>query len=227
MKNFLTLLILAAIMASCSSSNDVVNNGLFQKRKHRTGYHINGLAHAKGSKSSITKNDLSIEMQIPFDDSVDQEEFEINQETQSKQETEYIEIRNESKREFKSVLKAFKRNKKKDGEIYIHDQGMSETALLESKESKEENDPLMTAAILSLVFAGISLMLITVPLVNIVFGVLALVLGRRAMKSENENVQMMGKIGSIAGLVLTIISVLFTLLFIGYIALIIAFSGGF
>mgnify|MGYP000335774513 FL=1 len=70
-------------------------------------------------------------------------------------------------------------------------------------------------------------MLITVPLVNIVFGVLALVLGRRAMKSENENVQMMGKIGSIAGLVLTIISVLFTLLFIGYIALIIAFSGGF
>jgi hypothetical protein len=227
MKKFLTLLILAAIMVSCSSSNDVVNNGFFQKRKHRTGFHINGLAHAQGSRAAKTKNDLRIEKQIPFDDSVDQEEFEITQEIQSKKETKFFEVKSVSRRKYKSAIKAFKRNKKQDHEFIIHDEAMTERALLESKESKEENDPLMTAAILSLVFAGISLMLITVPLVNIVFGVLALVLGRRAMKSENENVQMMGKIGSIAGLVLTILSVLITLLFIGYIALLVAFSGGF
>ena len=215
MKNFLTLLILAAIMASCSSSNDVVNNGLFQKRKHRTGYHINGLAHAKGSKSSITKNDLSIEMQIPFDDSVDQEEFEITQETQSKQETEYIEIRNESKREFKSVLKAFK---KENRAIEIKNKEIA-SSIIENdlNESLDDTDPFRTAGILSLVFAGLSNILLQLPIVNLVFSGLAIYFGRKARNSDDEDVRTMGQIGSIIGIVTGILGILYILAIAAYI----------
>lgn len=47
------LALVCIIMASCSSSNDVAQNGLFQKRKYRQGFHFNGLS----SKSSIHNSD--------------------------------------------------------------------------------------------------------------------------------------------------------------------------
>ena len=56
MKNFLTLLILAAIMTSCSSSNDVVSKGLFQKRKHLSGIHFNGLMNKNNRNAIVLKN---------------------------------------------------------------------------------------------------------------------------------------------------------------------------
>lgn len=223
MKKQLVFLIMAAILASCSSPNDVVSKGLFQKRKHLSGIHFNGLMNKNNAVVLKSQADQEkSELENPLLSDVEQlKNKELLPERLESEESRF------DKPKRKGVkLRLLKRKKKQYDELYIHDQSTSKTALLESEDSNEGKDPLMTAAILSLIFAGISLMLITVPLVNIVFGVLALVLGRRAMKSENENVQMMVKIVSIAGLVLTILSVLYTLLFIGYIALIIAFSGG-
>ena len=41
MKKIISIAIAAIILASCSTSNDVVSNKLFQKRKYQKGWHVN------------------------------------------------------------------------------------------------------------------------------------------------------------------------------------------
>ena len=51
MNKFIGLILTVLMLSACSSTNDVVNNSLFQKRKHRSGFHFSGLAQ-KGTQHS-------------------------------------------------------------------------------------------------------------------------------------------------------------------------------
>ena len=56
MKNIIIVIsCLAILMSSCKTSNSVVSNGLFQKRKYNKGYHKNskGIAKAKRENNSV------------------------------------------------------------------------------------------------------------------------------------------------------------------------------
>lgn len=49
---FISLIIISTLF-SCSSSNDVAQNGIFQKRKHSKGYHLNLKNHLKRETKTI------------------------------------------------------------------------------------------------------------------------------------------------------------------------------
>lgn len=51
---YLSLLLAVAIFTGCGTSDEVVNNGFFQKRKYNKGYHVDGFAKKK--KATPAKN---------------------------------------------------------------------------------------------------------------------------------------------------------------------------
>jgi hypothetical protein len=217
MKKLLGFILTVLILGACSSSNDVVNNGLFQKRKHRTGFHFNGLAH-KGPQHSkeASRETFEVEKSIANEDYANH--TEINVFDEQSEESEPIELVLERKREVKKALTFVQQELKGSRqEIKQPKESKFERTV---NESNDDTDPLMTSAILSLVFAGLAILLIWFPIVNVVFSVLAVVFGRRAMKSEDENVQMMGRIGFIVGAIIGILSLLYTLFYIAYILLV-------
>lgn len=52
MKKVLVFAIITAFLASCSTSNNVVNNGFFQKRKYKKGWHVNSSSTVKKRKAA-------------------------------------------------------------------------------------------------------------------------------------------------------------------------------
>lgn len=69
MKKILAIVTLSVLIISCKTSNDVVSNSLFQKRKYNKGWFVNSKKNVS-NKKSITKNfDVALE-----------EEKEINKE---------------------------------------------------------------------------------------------------------------------------------------------------
>jgi len=55
MKNLLALIIVFSTLVSCSTSNDVVSNKLFQKRKYNKGWHYNGVKPLPNNTEDITQ----------------------------------------------------------------------------------------------------------------------------------------------------------------------------
>lgn len=51
-KQISALMLLSAFLFSCSTSNNVVNNGIFQKRKHNKGWHLKSGSNLKSSHDS-------------------------------------------------------------------------------------------------------------------------------------------------------------------------------
>ena len=61
-KKISALVLLSAFLFSCSTSNNVVNNGIFQKRKHNKGWHHKGGSNLKSNNdiSKLEKNAIEI-----------------------------------------------------------------------------------------------------------------------------------------------------------------------
>lgn len=57
-KKIAAITLLSAVLFSCSTSNEVVSNGLFQKRKYNKGWYANKSAKVKDSKGDNTKEIL-------------------------------------------------------------------------------------------------------------------------------------------------------------------------
>lgn len=53
--NMLAAVGLAVVVSSCGTSNEVVSGGIFTKRKHTRGYHVNLPGKFKGTKSTTTE----------------------------------------------------------------------------------------------------------------------------------------------------------------------------
>lgn len=62
MKKLLSLSLILLILSSCNQSSDVVSSGLFQKRKYRTGFHLQKRSHIKeiATQSNPTWSDSII-----------------------------------------------------------------------------------------------------------------------------------------------------------------------
>ena len=60
----------AAFFASCSTSNDVVNNSLIQKRKYRSGFYLNKKADKNDAVVSIERAEFALEKTISVPDIV-------------------------------------------------------------------------------------------------------------------------------------------------------------
>lgn len=62
MKNITIYALGIIFLASCSTSNEVVKNGLFQKRKYNKGWYINSSKSVKNNKSIVTEDeDVALE----------------------------------------------------------------------------------------------------------------------------------------------------------------------
>ena len=61
MKKLLLLATGAALLFSCSTSNDVVSNGFIQKRKYKKGWHINKRANVSSKKGINSAEEFIIE----------------------------------------------------------------------------------------------------------------------------------------------------------------------
>lgn len=62
--NMLAAVGLAVVVSSCGTSNEVVSGGIFTKRKHTRGYHVNLPGKFKGTKSTTTEvnaDELAVE----------------------------------------------------------------------------------------------------------------------------------------------------------------------
>jgi len=55
LKNVLCLGITAVVLASCGTSNDVVSNGIFQKRKHTSGIFVKTRGNAKTADEAVVE----------------------------------------------------------------------------------------------------------------------------------------------------------------------------
>lgn len=58
--NMLAALGLAIVVSSCGTSNNVVSGGIFTKRKHTKGYHVNLPSKFKGTKANTELEDKEV-----------------------------------------------------------------------------------------------------------------------------------------------------------------------
>ncbi len=61
MKNikFLAVILSVAILASCGTSHDVVDGGLFQKRKYNKGYHVSKKSKVNTSTTKVNEDEIA------------------------------------------------------------------------------------------------------------------------------------------------------------------------
>lgn len=221
MKNFIWLAVITILLSSCGSSTDVVNNGFFQKRKHRAGFYFNGLAKANDFKRSEARDNNQLKKQIPNDLYTDN--IELHNDEDSSFSHKFFEVKSNHNKTSKSLFKGLKKGKSANA---VEPEAVSESGIEKVKSaSSDPSDPLKTAGILSIVFAILSILLLQVPIVNLIFSGLAIFFGRKARSSEDSGVQSMGQIGAIIGIVTGILGVLYILFIAAYLILIFAFIG--
>lgn len=71
-KKITAVALLTAILASCSTSNEVVSNGFFQKRKYNKGWYANKSTKVKDSKAENTKEEFVAETPVNKENSIAQ-----------------------------------------------------------------------------------------------------------------------------------------------------------
>jgi len=200
MKPLLSLgasLLIAIIVSSCSTSSEVVDHGLFSKRKHRPGYHVNikhRLAH-HGHKGVYPETKEETE-----DSTATAEVVVTNQERDSPARKK--ELKKTDRHSVKEVMKSVKvlgrdkpiKQRVEDSELGSSDrrkESPSNPKLSTSSDSEMPREETMT-----IVFLILSLVFITTPVLNLVFPILALVFTRRLMLNyESDNVGLYRALG--------------------------------
>lgn len=103
MKKLLSILVLSTILVSCGTSNNVVNNGLFQKRKHTSGWFVK---KNKGiQKKSANEENLAFEEIDKKEDSSKKGTLAISSDETPKT------IQKTEERKESTITKARKKNK--------------------------------------------------------------------------------------------------------------------
>ncbi len=209
------------VLSACSSNNDVVNNGLLQKRKHRDGFHFNGIGKSKSIESAAMHR--KAERNRAEEAVVNIEPTEGSKEAQQETQCYESQLEREPMVQNRNTHKAARFLNNTAEKVW--NEPKTEKKIERTKATNDDSDPYRTAAILSVVFAGISLIIITVPIVNVVFSVLAIVFGRKARLSDNSDNQTLAKIAMIIGLITGILGLIYTLLFAAYIVFFILLLG--
>ena len=63
----LAIAISAITLGSCATSNDVVDGGLFQKRKYNNGFHFSKKTQIDTEKSNVTNQEVELENGVVFE----------------------------------------------------------------------------------------------------------------------------------------------------------------
>ncbi len=130
MKKLISLFILSAILLSCGTSNNVVNNGLFQKRKYNAGWFFkkkNGI-----KKKSANEENLAFEEQRS---SVEPSKKEIVYTNNSRTSTPTVKIKKNGKSNDLSAIRTNekKKDKKKGSRTSVKKQNLKTTEASEKQ----------------------------------------------------------------------------------------------
>lgn len=217
---FITLLI-----ASCSSSNDVAQNGLFQKRKYRQGFHFNGLASKADRQKPVTGGTVVLENNVQDQHEIAggmpvMESREENLETPARQR-----VKSESLSRKPALVAPVKSHlsqgmntfRSKKQEIY---QSLEESAHGRlDRDTVEEDTDVESAGLLTLLFgiaawffALLSVVLPPLGLLGLVCAIIGFILGRKY--KDTSAAAKIGYILSLVYLILTIISIILVILFL-------------
>lgn len=233
-------MILALMATSCSTSNDVVSTNIIQKRKHRSGYHLN-----LGSQKSVASVDRK--------SAATPEENSVSATPTTKESS--AEKRNEANASEKQVSKLARRAIISKAKASLNDGSLIPRSIRRRSTKKhiqtEENGPMsaesafpseedensssetesviaLIAGILAWVFAGVGFAVnFVLPPFGLLFsvGALALAIIAFVYGSRTKNEEALGMFGFILGLIYLILAAIALLLLILiFVIVIIAFS---
>ncbi len=229
---FVAVLIISFVFSSCSSSNDVASSHLLQKRKHRSGFHLNlGSNQHKPTKSiDLSEKQMEIAQKSPSDSpedirSLDEAKPPKSDNFRSKKLVRQI-----------AELKAKKKRVQREfGQVLEN----VDTKFQRKKVERIDDDPYFDKnreimATIALIFGVASILLIipaiavTGPAGLIIFGlsfvasIAAMVLGGITKKDF-----LLGQIGFILGIIIMITYIIILLLIIIVVILLLSFLSGF
>ncbi len=229
---FVAVLIISFVFSSCSSSNDVASSHLLQKRKHRSGFHLNlGSNQHKPTKSiDLSEKQMEIAQKSPSDSpedirSLDEAKPPKSDNFRSKKLVRQI-----------AELKAKKKRVQRElGQVLEN----VDTKFQRKKVEHIDDDPYFDKnreimATIALIFGVASILLIipaiavTGPAGLIIFGlsfvasIAAMVLGGITKKDF-----LLGQIGFILGIIIMITYIIILLLIIIVVILLLSFLSGF
>ena len=229
---FVAVLIISFVFSSCSSSNDVASSHLLQKRKHRSGFHLNlGSNQHKPTKSiDLPEKQMEIAQKSPSDSpedirSLDEAKPPKSDNFRSKKLVRQI-----------AELKAKKKRVQREfGQVLEN----VDTKFQRKKVERIDDDPYFDKnreimATIALIFGVASILLIipaiavTGPAGLIIFGlsfvasIAAMVLGGITKKDF-----LLGQIGFILGIIIMITYIIILLLIIIVVILLLSFLSGF
>ena len=229
---FVAVLIISFVFSSCSSSNDVASSHLLQKRKHRSGFHLNlGSNQHKPTKSiDLPEKQMEIAQRSPSDSpedirSLDEAKPPKSDNFRSKKLVRQI-----------AELKAKKKRVQREfGQVLEN----VDTKFQRKKVERIDDDPYFDKnreimATIALIFGVASILLIipaiavTGPAGLIIFGlsfvasIAAMVLGGITKKDF-----LLGQIGFILGIIIMITYIIILLLIIIVVILLLSFLSGF
>lgn len=224
-KRLCAFALIAVLIASCSSSNDVAQNGLFQKRKYRQGFHFNGVASKTDRQKPLAEGAIVLENktqdrhetmgEIPTIEGESE-----NLETPARQ---LVKSETSSKEPVRVVTRSVKpmisrgvntfRNKKQEIR-----QALEESAASRFDEVTEEDEmDVESAGLLTLLFgiaawffALLSIVLPPLGLLGLVCAIIGFILGRKY--KDTSAAAKIGYILSLVYLILTIISLIIVIL---------------
>ncbi|GAB5538167.1 MAG: hypothetical protein Salg2KO_02700 [Salibacteraceae bacterium] len=201
------LLCLPLFFSSCSSSNDVAQDGLFQKRKYRQGIHSNFFNKKINSEKAVIGHDSIVaQQQIGEEDSnlIDLKAYSPHIEAvkDRKTKTKNHKSRPSSIRSFDDVQKGVER---------IQEKAKIKWELRHKSFDDDDPEDAQGLGIGSIVVAGLTILIFSqIPIIGLVLSVVAIILGNRARDGGAEK---LGRVGYVLGLCALGLSILFTIFY--------------
>ncbi len=210
-------LIVAIVLSSCSTSNDVVSNGLLQKRKYRKGFHHQDMLKRKKSQDAADgekaiasnppeKTEKPPQRDLPTEASMALPEAAEDGKLSS---TGSGEIVSQSIQEQLKDPVARQR--------LLSEENVAPKARKQNRKWSEKSKKLGHRAmaigegnegLLSLIAGAANLfMLWPIPLVGLAGGIIAIFFGVKAVRSEEDDQKLMGTIGLVAGILSLLLSI--------------------
>lgn len=224
-----SLLLLAAIvLTSCSTSNDVVSNGLLQKRKYRQGYHLQDVFKKKKEQEQISSE---VEAVAGHEAKIEEEQTgtlsELDQlisQLESLGANETTAEENRGEQELQTTADSDVHQLEQARMQQLSESHEAPEMKVERKKVRQVKKLLKTAAAyeetgkegLISIIAGVGNFMLTawIPLVGLAIGIIAIIYGLRAIKSSDETSRILGIIGTIFGALSIIYNLVVSLYFL-------------
>lgn len=209
----LLILPLVFILSSCSSSNDVVGRGLFQKRKHNKGWHVNLKLREEASKTHLESRKQKAESKSFDLASIEPNELlkeEVQREASSqKRNFQKTQAKSFKKNQVLSVKKRLEKRTYRPNRNDLFSEKKSSSPKDKGIEEEESDDFFVYMSFGACV---VGLLIGIYPFFGLLMGILALVFALIALGS-GENAKL-SSLAVLASIVLMVLASLYALIWV-------------